>query len=182
MPSIHDIHFLCPISMIHIVYVWCPWYIMFVCGVHDTQFLGLVSMMHNIYVWIHDPVVIINKFGIAYWYDVLIVCILYLSFERIYKLMTHSIFEECDLSKATVYTAVCVESSRHITEHVLNDCTCHLFHNILRATGRVTDRFILPVGLYPLVAWAPLQTRCLHPASALCTHLISSSHKNTDTG
>ena len=56
--------FLYPISMIHIIYVcmvsmilnvkiWCPWYIMLKFGVHDTQFLGLVSMMHNIYVVIH---------------------------------------------------------------------------------------------------------------------------------
>ena len=58
MPSIHDIHFLRPISMIHIICTWCSWCIMLTSGIHVTQYfrsgihdaqylLTGISMIHN---------------------------------------------------------------------------------------------------------------------------------------
>ena len=41
IPSIHDRHYLCLVSMIHNIYVGCTWY----------RFIGLVSTMHNICDW-----------------------------------------------------------------------------------------------------------------------------------
>ena len=43
----HDAQYLCLLPTILIVYVWYPWYFIFLIGIQDTQYLCLVQ---NIYI------------------------------------------------------------------------------------------------------------------------------------
>ena len=66
--GMHHRQYICLVSMMHLICVWCPWYIMNTPGFHYTQFLGLVFMIHNIYVWIHYTQCLVSPIINYVWY------------------------------------------------------------------------------------------------------------------